>query len=236
MTAPAAIRALARGKDLTLPLVVRSGSKAYGIDVPGSDDDFVGTFVAPLRDFVSLCGSDDTFTGFKPDFALHEIGKFCRLALKGNPTILEVLWNPDVVEQDEWGRELTAMRSSFLHRGSLAPYVGYAESQMKRMVAGKRLHAKGGGYNGKYGAHLLRLVHAGIGLARTGEVVVRADRELAATLLRVRSGEVSMGEVLALARPLLERLRRCEERNDLPEEPERERIDDFVIRARLARG
>lgn len=237
MSAPAPIAALVCEKSLTLPLLVRSGSKAYGLEHPLSDDDYLGVFLAPLRAFVSLHGiREETLTGLKPDFTLHEIGKFCRLALKGNPAILETLWSPDVVAQDEWGRELIALRERFLHRDSLRVYVAYAESQMKRMVAGKGLHAKGGTYNGKYGAHLLRLLHAGLHLAHTGEVTVRIDDALLDTLRRIRTGGSSMGEVLDMARPVLEELKGLSDRNGLPAEPDRDAVNDLVIRARLSRN
>lgn len=63
---------------------MRSGSKAHGIDVEGSDDDYVGVFIPRLRDFVSMGGLErDTSAANDPDYAVHEIGKFCRLALKG---------------------------------------------------------------------------------------------------------------------------------------------------------
>lgn len=237
MTAAPEIGVLVRNRDLALHHLVRTGSRAYGIDMPGSDSDYIGVFTAPLQQFVSLTGlHEETYTGFKPDFALHELGKYCRLALKGNPTILETLWDPDVVEQDRWGRELVSMRGSFLHQGCLRAYAAYAEGQMKRLTAGKAVHAKGGAYNGKYGAHLLRLLHAGIGLARTGEVEVRVTPGLASTLLSVRSGQVSMGEVLEMARPLVTKLEGLMASDRLPAQPDRERVNEFVTRARLSRA
>ena len=236
MEVPEAIRSLLAEKDLSLALLVRAGSKAYGIDVEGSDDDYVGVFVPPLRKFVSIHGiGRDTYAQNGPDFTIHEIGKFCHLALKGNPAILEALWNPGILECDAWGRELLALRNRMVHRGSLEVYVAYAEAQMRKMVSGKGLHAKGGTYNGKYGAHLVRLLHAGIGLAAAREVMVRVPPGLAATLLSIRKAERSMEQVLELARPLLERLKRLSETNTLPEQPDFNAVNDLVVRARLSR-
>ena len=50
MEIPPVLLNLAAEKHLAYALVVRSGSKAYGIDVEGSDDDYVGVFVPRLRD------------------------------------------------------------------------------------------------------------------------------------------------------------------------------------------
>lgn len=107
MHSPDALRSRLAAERPTLSLLALCGSKAYGIDVEGSDDDYVGVFVPALRDAVSIHGiARATITGRDPDFTLHEIGKFCHLALKGNPAILEALGCPDVLEADRWGRAL----------------------------------------------------------------------------------------------------------------------------------
>jgi len=223
--------------DLGLCLLVLSGSKAYGISVEGSDDDFIGVFVPSLEKFLSLRGfGPETHAANHPDFTLHEIGKFCRLALKGNPAILEALWNPNIVSQSAVGRRLIGLRRKFLHRGSLEVYVAYAESQLKKMVRGKGLHAKGGAYNGKYGAHLIRLLHSGLDLAETGEVTVRVAPKLASALLDIRSGKHSMEDVLRMARPLLEKLKGLVRGNSLPARADEESVGALVLEARRSRG
>ena len=219
----------------TLALLVLAGSRSYGLEVEDSDDDYLGVFVSPLPATVSLRGrGPDTLTGTAPDFTLHEIGKFCSLALKGNPAILETLWNPGVLHADAWGQELLGLRKSVLHRGSLKVYVEYAKSQMKKMVKGSGLHAKGGAYNGKFGAHLVRLLHGGIHLAETGEVQVRVPPALAGILMEIRTARRSMGDVLSIARPLLERLEALSASNSLPERPDEAAFNDLVVRARTS--
>jgi predicted nucleotidyltransferase len=236
MAVPQAIQDVVSRSRLELCLLVQSGSKAYGIDLEGSDDDYVGVFIPALQDFLSLHGyGSETHAGNDPDFTLHELGKFCRLALKGNPAILETLWNPNVLAQSPIGDTLLGLKRSFLHRRSLEVYVDYAEAQLKKMVKGKGLHATGGAYNGKYGAHLIRLLHSGLDLADTGEITVRVTDKLAATLIDIRLGKRSMEDVLALARPLLERLKRLSAENSLPVQADVDRINAFVIEARRSR-
>jgi len=233
MAIPPPLKAVLDRHHLGLCLLVQSGSKAYGISVEGSDDDYVGVFVPSLERFLSLRGfGPETHAANDPDFTLHEIGKFCRLALKGNPAILETLWNPNVLSQSPIGEALVSMRRSFLHRGSLEVYVDYAGSQLKKMVKGKGLHAKGGAYNGKYGAHLIRLLHSGLDLAETGEVTVRVSPKLATTLLDIRSGKLTMEDVLRKARPLLEKLKGLTRENSLPARADEERINALVQEAR----
>lgn len=233
MVVPQQIQEIAGHYRLSVCLLVLSGSKAYGIEVEGSDDDYVGIFVPSFRDFLSLRGSGpETHAGNEPDFTIHEIGKFCRLALKGNPAILETLWNPNVLHRTQIGDDLLRLKKSFLHRGSLDVYVDYAEAQLKKMVKGKGLHAKGGTYNGKYGAHLIRLLHSGLDLAETAEVTVRVSPQLAETLLEIRSGKRSMEQVLSMAGPLLDKLRGLTRENSLPAHADEERINALVIEAR----
>jgi predicted nucleotidyltransferase len=233
MAIPQAIQEVLKAHDLKLCLLVQTGSKAYGISIEGSDDDYVGVFIPPLQSFLSLRGyGPETHAANDPDFTLHELGKFCRLALKGNPAILETLWNPNLISQSAVGETLVAMRRGFLHRGSLEVYVDYAESQLKKMVKGKGLHAKGGTYNGKYGAHLIRLLHSGLDLAESGEVTVRVAPKLAAVLLEIRAGKRTMDDVLRLARPLLEKLKGLTRDNSLPARADEDRINAFLIEAR----
>jgi predicted nucleotidyltransferase len=233
MAIPQAVQEVLKLHDLKLCLLVQTGSKAYGISVEGSDDDYVGVFLPTLKSFLSLRGyGPETHAANDPDFTLHELGKFCRLALKGNPAILETLWNPNVLSQSALGETLVAMRRGFLHRGSLEVYVDYAESQLKKMVKGKGLHAKGGTYNGKYGAHLIRLLHSGLDLAESGEVTVKVAPKLSAVLLEIRAGKRTMDDVLRLARPLLEKLKGLTRDNSLPARADEDRINTFLIEAR----
>lgn len=237
MNCPEPIRQLLAERSLRLCRLLRVGSKAYGIDRPGSDDDFLGTYVGPLRGFLSIHGPGrETFTANQPDFTLHEIGKYCRLALQGNPAVLESLWMTEPVVQDSWGAELAAVRHKFLHRGSLRVYGAYARAQMDKMMKGRGLHSKGGSYNPKFGAHLVRLLHAGVALGERGEVIVRVQPDLANKLREIRNGAFSMGEVLEIAGPLLGRLEHLALRNALPERPDLAAVEDLVIRARLSEG
>jgi hypothetical protein len=235
-TISAAIAGLVRDRDLEVALLVRVGSHAFGLERDGSDDDFQGVFIARLREILSIDGlASDTYAGSDPDYQLHEIGKLCRLALKGNPAILEMLWCPDVVAATPWGERLRALRARCLHRGTLSVYAAYAGAQLRKLKKGKGLHTKGGTYNGKFGAHLIRLLHAGIHLGRTGEVMVRVPESLLAALRRIRRDEVSAHEVEAMAASLVAELRAVEASTVLPAEPDRGAFEELAVAARLSR-
>jgi len=74
------------------------GSTAYGLATPESDIDKLGIYIQPTEDFYGLklwTEKDFSIVTTNPDRTLHELGKFCRLALKCNPTITELLWIPE---------------------------------------------------------------------------------------------------------------------------------------------
>src|SRR5581483_12418548 len=65
---------------------VVAGSRAYGLDVPGSDVDIRGIYVAPTEAFWSLRKPPTHVTGPAPEQFSWEVERFCELALKANPT------------------------------------------------------------------------------------------------------------------------------------------------------
>jgi len=219
--------------------IADAGSFAFGLETPESDRDFSGIFVTPLSKLLDFRGhgaethETKVANGAEYDTCLHDVGKFCRLALKGNPTILECLYaNPRYTTL--WSKELREMRSKFLWKGSLAPYIGYATSQRDRLEKGKSVHAKSGVYSGKFGSHWLRLLYAAIHLATTGEVLVRVEGEVRDLLMNVKVGLVPQEEVLSKGADLLAQFRVEEERTKLPDAPDVSPIVDFVRRVRKA--
>jgi hypothetical protein len=70
-----------------------SGSKAYGLDVPGSDTDIKGVFVLPQRDFYSFEYLPQVADATN-DTVYYELGRFLELLKKNNPNMLEMLGTP----------------------------------------------------------------------------------------------------------------------------------------------
>jgi len=159
---------------MTVILEAIVGSTAYGLATPESDVDKVGVFVLPTAEFSRLRplqDSDFSIVTHEPDLTLHELGKFARLALQSNPTILELLWTPErfVTAQSEDGRQLRARRSWFASKDLVKnAYLGYATQQFKRMAEhkgpGKQKRKE------KNARHLLRLLDQGYKLYKTGEL------------------------------------------------------------------
>lgn len=206
------------------------GSRAFGLATDGSDTDRRGVFLAPTPLFWRFDKPPTHVEGPADEQFSWELERFCELALRANPNVLECLHSPLVEQVDATGRELLSLRGAFLSRQAHGTFVRYALGQRRKLDADVRQY---GAPRWKHAMHLLRLLACGRDLLRTGELTidVGAARE---ELLAVKRGEVAWPEVER-------RMTRLAEENDaaaavspLPPEPDRARIEDFLIRARRA--
>ena len=209
-------------------LAVVVGSRAYGLDGPGSDHDRRGVYAAPTRSFWRLDKPPAHVDGPAAEQFSWEIERFCTLALQANPTVLEVLWSPQVEAVTDCGRQLLAIRRAFLSRRVADTYGRYAQDQLDRVAARR---ARSGQTNHKQAMHMIRLLHAGTHLLRTGEVLVDVTH-LRDRLLGVRRGEQAWENVAAWAAELLADLADAAAGTRLPQQPDRDAVDRLLIAVR----
>ncbi|MFM9610374.1 nucleotidyltransferase domain-containing protein [Streptomyces niveiscabiei] len=156
------------------------GSTAYGLAREGSDIDRLGMFAVPTEELHGLHRPKESHVTTAPDRTLHEAGKWCRLALSGNPTVMELVWLPDELYETRTGLgdELIGIRQSLLSVGRVRDaYLGYATEQFKR------LQRRGDGSfsadtrkrTAKHARHLKRLCRQGFELYSTGRLTVRVE-------------------------------------------------------------
>ncbi|MET9384566.1 nucleotidyltransferase domain-containing protein [Streptomyces sp. NPDC002928] len=210
------------------------GSTAYGLAREGSDVDRLGLFAAPTEDLHGLHTPKESHVSTAPDRTLHEAAKWCRLALGGNPTVLELVWLPDELYEvrTPLGDELIAIRASFLSaRRVREAYLGYATQQFRK------LQSRGDGSfssdtrkrTAKHARHLKRLCAQGYELYATGRLSIRVEDPESYH----RFGEqVAADPVTAL--PLLRRFEEAfqETRSVLPEQPDEAAADAWLRRVR----
>jgi hypothetical protein len=117
-----------------------SGSRAYGLDLPGSDTDIRGVFVLPKKQFYGL-QSVDQVSSDKNDETYFELRRFAELLTKNNPNILEMLGvNPAHIlyKHPLFDLFTTEMVLSKLCKDTFA---GYAFSQIKKAKGlNKKIH------------------------------------------------------------------------------------------------
>ena len=206
------------------------GSKAFGLSSESSDDDIRGIFLPPAEQHWSLYEVPQQleFNDGQLDEVYWELEKFLRLALKANPNILETLWTPMVLEASPIAQRLREMRAVFLSKHIYKTYSGYAISQFRRM---KNSFDKKGSFKTKHAMHLVRLLHSGIGALQTGEIMVDVS-EFRSELLAIRNAQYSFEEVEQMATELNKRFADAFEETRLPEQPDFDAVDRFLIEAR----
>ncbi|MFT4516317.1 MAG: hypothetical protein ACI91B_005041 [Planctomycetota bacterium] len=209
-------------------LKVVIGSRAYGLEEEGSDTDRRGVFLPTAEQHWSLYGVPQQIDDDPAQETYWELQKLCVLGLKANPNVLECLWSPMVEHVTPLGRELLAMRDAFLSQLVFQTYSGYVASQFRKIEADVRQR---GEPKWKHVMHLVRLMHAGIGVLSTGEVPVHvgAHRDY---LLAVRRGQVAWSDVEALRQELHRDFEAAAKATSLPARPDYECVDLFLRRAR----
>ena len=130
-------------KGLLLYKYIR-GSQVYGTNIETSDEDYGGIFIAPNTQLLDL-GFDyqNEISDDKHDTCWWEVGKFMRLLLSSNPTVLEALFVPDefVLFEHPIITELKKHRDMFLTKACFKPFGGYAVSQIQKAQGqNKKIH------------------------------------------------------------------------------------------------
>ncbi|MFF5446543.1 DNA polymerase beta superfamily protein [Streptomyces sp. NPDC012888] len=206
------------------------GSRAFGLATEASDTDRRGVYLAPTPLFWRFDKPPTHVEGPRPEEFSWELERFCELALKANPNVLECLHSPLVERLTPVGEELLDLRGAFLSRHAHVSFTRYAEGQRRKLEADVRLH---GAPRWKHAMHLLRLLISCRDLLRTGRLTVDAGphRE---RLLAVRRGELTWDEVESWMARLAEGTEQGLAATPLPPEPDRARVEDFLHRARRA--
>ncbi|MFJ6938463.1 DNA polymerase beta superfamily protein [Streptomyces sp. NPDC101132] len=206
------------------------GSRAFGLATEGSDTDRRGVFLAPTPLYWRFEKPPTHVEGPLEEQFSWELERFCELALKNNPNILECLHSPLVERITGTGEELLALRPAFLSARAHTTFARYAAGQRAKLEADVRNH---GAPRWKHAMHLLRLLLSCRDLLRTGRLDIDAgpyrDR-----LLAVKRGELTWAEVESWMNRLTEEAEAAAAGTPLPPEPDRAAVEDFLVRTRRA--
>ncbi|MER6392028.1 nucleotidyltransferase domain-containing protein [Streptomyces sp. NPDC001523] len=204
------------------------GSRAFGLATEASDTDVRGVYLAPTPLFWRFEKPPTHVEGPRDEEFSWELERFCELAVRANPNILECLHSPLVERITPVGEELLSLRGAFLSRRAHLTFTRYAAGQYGRLLADARNH---GAPRWKHAMHLLRLLGSCRDLLRTGrmDIDAGADRE---RLLAVRRGELGWAEVDSWMARLTGEAEAALAGSPLPAEPDHARVEDFLIRAR----
>jgi predicted nucleotidyltransferase len=237
------------------------GSTLHGLHHGGQDDrDEMAVFIEPAAYLIGLSrarGIRGGLYGFEHfvertqpegvrsgpgdlDLVAYSLRKYVRLALKGHPTILLLLFAPDehVIVETELGNELRALSGAILSKRAGRGYLGYLRGQKERLLGArgqKRVNrpelVEAHGYDTKYAMHAARLGYQGVELLQTGRLTLPMPEPQRSRVMAIRVGERSYEEAIAEIDEAERLLAEALERTSLPPEPDRERVDRFLVDA-----
>ncbi|MFI5494069.1 DNA polymerase beta superfamily protein [Actinoplanes sp. NPDC051859] len=225
--------------------VTVSGAHLYGFASVDSDLDLRASHLLPADEVVGLRTGPETITtdtwrdGVELDVVSHDLLKFARLLNSRNGYVLEQLLSPLVVATSPVHQNLIALAPELITRHHAHHYLGFAATQ-------ERLFAKTGEL--KPALYTLRVLHTGLHLMRTGEVIadlsVLSDLPYVPELIdRKRAAEHgsfppalsdTVAADVARLRAELEAARDSSMLRALPEPAAVEELHALVVRARLA--
>jgi len=225
------------------------GSTLHGLHNPGTDDrDEMGVCIEPPEYVLGLREFEHFVYRTQPegvqsgpgdlDLTIYGLRKYCRLALKGSPTTLLLLFVPAerLLVRTSLGDELQALAAGFVSRRTGKAFLGYLDAQRRGLVGDRhaprtRERSAEHGYDTKYAMHALRIGYQGEELLQTGQVTLPVSEPTRSRLKQVRAGSVALDDVLLELDRVVERLQTLAQSADLPDAPDHDGVDRFLTRA-----
>lgn len=226
-----------------------TGSVAYGTAIDGkADRDEMGICVPPPEYVIGLETFDQRIhktakEGERSgpvdlDLTIFSLRKFVSLALKGNPTVLELLFVPhaESIVTSSFGLDLLNRRDMFLSRTAGRRYLGYLRSQLNQLTdSGKGKHTNRPelvekfGIDTKFAYHAIRLGMQGAELLETGYITLPMEEPWRNWLIDLRQGRYDRQTAVDMARSFERKLAALIDISDLPEKANRGRANRWMI-------
>lgn len=233
------------------------GSTVHGINIGDGleDRDEMGVCIepitaamgvhAPFEQFIYRSAAeregrhDAPSTGGDLDLTIYSLRKYVRLALKGNPTVLLLLFAPKL-STDSRGGQLRDLAPEIVSRAAGGAFLGYLHAQRQRLTGergGKGVNrnvlVETYGFDVKFAVHMLRLGYQGVELLTTGRLVFPIAEPIRSFLLSVRGGHEDINTCLTRAGELEAQLKDLLETSILPEQPNTAVVDAWVTQTYL---
>lgn len=235
-------------------LRVEVGSTLHGTGIPGQEDrDEMGICIPPpeyvigLRQFdhytYRTAGEGNRSGPDDLDLTIYSLRKYTTLAQQGNPSLLLTLFVPrsKIIMDTKQGRELMQNAHLFHSRRAAARYLGYMQSQQNGLTGERKTGVpkrpelvEQFGFDTKYAMHAIRLGFQGIEFLETGRITLPMEGESGDICRNIRHGRVPLPDVLELAHELEAKLKILQDDRNIPEEPNYEAINEFLIEAHIS--
>jgi uncharacterized protein len=172
------------------------------------------------------------------DLVAYSVRKYVRLAMKGHPTILLLLFVPEALTlvETELGRRLRGLTPALVSRQAGRGYLGYLRGQKERLLETRGRKGvnrpelvDAHGYDTKYAMHAARLGYQGLELLESGRLTLPMAEPERSRVMAIRTGERSFEEAIAEIEEVERKLAAAVERTSLPAAPDRAAVDSFLI-------
>lgn len=227
------------------------GSTVHGTSLQDvSDRDEMAICIEPKEYIIGLQQFEQVIQRDKPegvksgagdlDLTTYGLRKWIRLALKGNPSIILLLFVPKygIITKTNLGSELKGLYWAFASKRAIEPYLGFITQQRGRLMGERRGHTPtrpdlvaAHGYDTKHAGHILRLAYQGAEYLTTGKLTLPMPNSQRQDVLAVRRGEWALDKVLTRSGELVKEIEDLRTTSLLPDSPNADVIEDWMMGA-----
>lgn len=209
------------------------GSRAHHLHTEASDYDYRGVYIEPTIDFFKLDYNppQTSWIEGKNDNTSWELSKFLMMAVRCNPTILEVFKAP-IIESTEEGANLVDLFDYIWNPSDvLSAFTGYGHNQQKKFLENKDNRAH------KYAAAYVRVIYNAYDLLTNGTFSLDLrGTPIFDQVKRYKNGDYTIGEVMDTAyyweKKAIEAYEIALKQNKYRLLPDYKKINDFIINVR----
>jgi uncharacterized protein len=110
------------------------GSNCYGLNIATSDVDMTGIFLYEKKDMLKFDELPTQVSDQKSDVKFYSLKEFFKLALKGSPNMIELLFIDERFHKksNKLAKKLIANRDMFISQKCYYSFVNYAFAQIKK--------------------------------------------------------------------------------------------------------
>jgi predicted nucleotidyltransferase len=229
-------------------LRVLVGSGVHGTSIEGQDDeDLMGVAIEPIDWCAGLRKFEHYIWRTKPegvrsgpgdtDLAVYSLRKWFKLALDGNPTVLLLMFSPELrVSRAYFGNKIRQETPGMVASKEAGKrFLGYMTAQKKKLTGERSSHTNrpeliaAHGYDTKFAMHCLRLGYQGIEYMKTGRLTLPIQDPYLRILREVRTGQWKLDDVIAMYDRLVSGLELAMIGSPLPDHPDREVANKWLV-------
>ena len=217
------------------------GSRLHGLHTDTSDYDYRGIHTHDLREILSPFKTikNTTWIEGDEDNTSYELADFCKGAVHGNATYLEVFFSDAIIETSPIHQELRENWKKFIDtKRFVAASRGYAHNQWNKFYNFEDAGVKGQPRTAKFAVAFLRVMWQCEQFLLTGKFECNVEKSDLAPLMR-KIKPLSLEEIRPMTAEIVAAMSEMDRRVAMAEsvsefmdmKPDLEWIEDFIYRA-----